>query len=44
MGDGGRVHLAAPAVVAASAILGRIASPTEVLRQAQDDRMLAVPA
>ena len=27
MGDGGRVHLAAPVVVAASAILGRIASP-----------------
>jgi 3-isopropylmalate/(R)-2-methylmalate dehydratase large subunit len=41
MGDGGRVHLAAPAVVAASAILGRIASPTEVHRPAQDDRMLA---
>jgi homoaconitase/3-isopropylmalate dehydratase large subunit len=30
MGDGGRVHLAAPAVVAASAILGRLASPDEV--------------
>jgi 3-isopropylmalate/(R)-2-methylmalate dehydratase large subunit len=30
MGDGGRVHLAAPAVVAASAILGRLASPSEV--------------
>jgi 3-isopropylmalate/(R)-2-methylmalate dehydratase large subunit len=30
MGDGGRVHLASPAVVAASAILGRIASPGEV--------------
>ncbi|HEY0382266.1 MAG TPA: aconitase family protein [Candidatus Elarobacter sp.] len=30
MGDGGRVHLAAPAVVAASAILGRIASPSEI--------------
>ena len=30
MGDGGRVHLAAPAVVAASAILGRIASPAEI--------------
>ena len=42
MGDGGRVHLAAPAVVAASAILGRLASPSDVLRpaalrQAQDD-------
>ena len=31
MGDGGRVHLAAPAVVAASAILGRLASPTEIV-------------
>ncbi len=30
MGDGGRVHLAAPAVVAASAIIGRIASPAEI--------------
>ncbi|HEY0394187.1 MAG TPA: aconitase family protein [Candidatus Elarobacter sp.] len=30
MGDGGRVHLAAPVVVAASAILGRIASPSEL--------------
>jgi 3-isopropylmalate/(R)-2-methylmalate dehydratase large subunit len=30
MGDGGRVHLASPAVVAASAILGRIGSPSEV--------------
>ena len=30
MGAGGRVHLAAPAVVAASAILGRLASPDEV--------------
>lgn len=30
MGDGGRVHLAAPAVVAASAILGRLASPSEI--------------
>jgi 3-isopropylmalate/(R)-2-methylmalate dehydratase large subunit len=30
MGDGGRVHLAAPAVVAASAILGRLASPADV--------------
>jgi 3-isopropylmalate/(R)-2-methylmalate dehydratase large subunit len=30
MGDGGRVHLAAPTVVAASAILGRIASPSEL--------------
>lgn len=30
MGDGGRVHLASPAVVAASAILGRIASPAEI--------------
>jgi 3-isopropylmalate/(R)-2-methylmalate dehydratase large subunit len=38
MGDGGRVHLASPQVVAASAILGRIASPSDVL--AED----AVPA
>ena len=30
MGDGGRVHLAAPVVVAASAILGRLAAPSEV--------------
>jgi 3-isopropylmalate/(R)-2-methylmalate dehydratase large subunit len=30
MGDGGRVHLAAPVVVAASAILGRLAAPSEI--------------
>jgi 3-isopropylmalate/(R)-2-methylmalate dehydratase large subunit len=30
MGSGGRVHLASPEVVAASAVLGRIASPAEV--------------
>ena len=30
MGAGGRVHLASPVVVAASAILGRIASPDEL--------------
>jgi 3-isopropylmalate/(R)-2-methylmalate dehydratase large subunit len=30
MGTGGRVHLASPAVVAASAVLGRIASPDEL--------------
>jgi len=30
MGAGGRVHLASPQVVAASAILGRIASPSDV--------------
>ncbi len=30
MGDGGRVHLASPQVVAASAILGRIAAPGDV--------------
>jgi 3-isopropylmalate/(R)-2-methylmalate dehydratase large subunit len=30
MGAGGRVHLASPAVVAASAVLGRIASPDEL--------------
>jgi len=31
MGAGGRVHLASPAVVAASAVLGRIAGPEEVM-------------
>src|SRR5579872_1974399 len=30
MGMGGRVHLASPVVVAASAVLGRIASPDEL--------------
>ena len=30
MGEGGRVHLASPQVVAASALLGRIASPSDV--------------
>jgi 3-isopropylmalate/(R)-2-methylmalate dehydratase large subunit len=30
MGAGGRVHLASPAVVAASAVLGRIASPEDL--------------
>jgi 3-isopropylmalate/(R)-2-methylmalate dehydratase large subunit len=30
MGTGGRVHLASPAVVAASAVLGRIAAPEEL--------------
>jgi 3-isopropylmalate/(R)-2-methylmalate dehydratase large subunit len=30
MGAGGRVHLASPAVVAASAILGRLGSPDEI--------------
>ncbi|HTV72804.1 MAG TPA: 3-isopropylmalate dehydratase large subunit [Candidatus Acidoferrales bacterium] len=30
MGSGGRVHLASPAVVAASAVLGRLASPDEL--------------
>ncbi len=39
MGAGGRVHLASPAVVAASAILGRIASPEEL-----PERAVAVPA
>jgi 3-isopropylmalate/(R)-2-methylmalate dehydratase large subunit len=34
MGDGGRVHLAAPAVVAASAILGRLGSPAEIAETA----------
>jgi 3-isopropylmalate/(R)-2-methylmalate dehydratase large subunit len=38
MGDGGRVHLASPVVVAASAILGRIGSPAEI------DVREAVPA
>ncbi len=40
MGDGGRVHLASPQVVAASAILGRIASPSDVLAVTPE----AVPA
>jgi len=31
MGAGGRVHLASPAVVAASAILGRLGSPDEIV-------------
>jgi homoaconitase/3-isopropylmalate dehydratase large subunit len=30
MGTGGRVHLASPAVVAASAVLGYIASPDDL--------------
>jgi 3-isopropylmalate/(R)-2-methylmalate dehydratase large subunit len=30
MGEGGRIHLASPQVVAASAILGRIASPSDL--------------
>jgi 3-isopropylmalate/(R)-2-methylmalate dehydratase large subunit len=30
MGAGGRVHLASPAVVAASAVLGRLGSPAEL--------------
>ncbi|MBV8151170.1 MAG: 3-isopropylmalate dehydratase large subunit [Candidatus Eremiobacteraeota bacterium] len=30
MGEGGRVHLASPAIVAASAVLGRIAAPDEL--------------
>ena len=34
MGTGGRVHLASPAVVAASAVLGRIASPDELAVEA----------
>jgi len=40
MGDGGRVHLASPAIVAASAILGRIASPADIAT-ARDSRMEA---
>jgi 3-isopropylmalate/(R)-2-methylmalate dehydratase large subunit len=39
MGDGGRVHLASPQVVAASAVLGRIAAPSDVATLAE-----AVPA
>ena len=39
MGDGGRVHLASPQVVAASAVLGRIAAPSDVAALAE-----AVPA
>lgn len=38
MGTGGRVHLASPAVVAASAVLGRIASPSELARQDEQVR------
>ncbi|MEA2663590.1 MAG: 3-isopropylmalate/(R)-2-methylmalate dehydratase large subunit [Candidatus Eremiobacteraeota bacterium] len=34
MGDGGRVHLAAPVVVAASAILGRLATPADLAAEA----------
>jgi 3-isopropylmalate/(R)-2-methylmalate dehydratase large subunit len=34
MGAGGRVHLASPAVVAASAILGRIAAPDDLVEYA----------
>ncbi len=34
MGEGGRVHLAAPAVVAASAILGRLATPADLAAEA----------
>ena len=36
MGDGGRVHLASPVVVAASAVMGRIAAPSDLpaLREA----------
>jgi 3-isopropylmalate/(R)-2-methylmalate dehydratase large subunit len=34
MGTGGRVHLASPAVVAASAVMGRIASPDELPAEA----------
>lgn len=37
MGAGGRVHLASPAVVAASAVLGRIASPDELPTRAASD-------
>jgi 3-isopropylmalate/(R)-2-methylmalate dehydratase large subunit len=46
MGDGGRVHLAAPVVVAASAILGRLASPSELPapNPEQSDTREAVPA
>ncbi len=49
MGAGGRVHLASPVVVAASAILGRIGSPAEidVARSGAgmiiDGRILAIP-
>ncbi len=40
MGGGARVHLASPAVVAASAILGRIADPSDV----ESEREMAVIA
>ncbi len=36
MGTGGRVHLASPAVVAASAVLGRIGSPDELAARAPE--------
>jgi len=41
MGNGGRVHLASPAVVAASAILGRIASPEDLEAAAPREKVLA---
>ncbi len=41
MGAGGRVHLASPAVVAASAILGRIASPDELAGAPRNAKVLA---
>jgi 3-isopropylmalate/(R)-2-methylmalate dehydratase large subunit len=40
MGAGGRVHLASPAVVAASAVLGRLGSPDEL----EANVAVAVPA
>lgn len=41
MGAGGRVHLASPAVVAASAVLGRIASPSELPARGASEMAIA---
>jgi 3-isopropylmalate/(R)-2-methylmalate dehydratase large subunit len=43
MGTGGRVHLASPAVVAASAILGRIASPDEIAKAGASAHAASIP-
>ncbi len=41
MGNGGRVHLASPTVVAASAVLGRIAAPEDLEAVAPREKVLA---
>ncbi len=41
MGNGGRVHLASPAVVAASAIMGRIGSPEDLEAAAPREKAMA---